>query len=167
MRIAILGNSGSGKSTLARRLAERHELSSLDLDTVGWEPGKIGVRREVEAAAADIRAFCGRHERWVLEGCYADLIGVALAFSPALVFLDPGVEACVTNCRARPWEPHKYPSAEEQDARLDALVAWVRAYAVREGELGRAAHTRLFDAYRGPKERLVARPARRYRPPDA
>lgn len=164
MRVAILGNSGSGKSTLARQLAERFELAALDLDTVAWEPGKIAVPRAADAAQADVRAFCAGHERWVLEGCYADLVAAALVVEPVLVFLDPGTAACVANCRARPWEPHKYATPSEQDERLDALIAWVRGYELREGELGRAAHARLFDAYAGPKERLVARPGAGYRP---
>lgn len=167
MRVAILGNSGSGKSTLARQLAGRHGLATLDLDTLAWEPGKIAVPRPADAAAADVRAFCHGHARWVLEGCYADLIRVALADSPALLFLDPGEEACVANCRARPWEPHKYASRAEQDERLEALVAWVREYPERAGELGRAAHVRLFEDYAGAKEHLTGRPAPAYRPPDS
>lgn len=153
-RLVLVGNSGSGKSTLARAIARIGGHAHLDLDTVAWEPEQIAVARPSDVAAADVRSFCAAHERWVAEGCYADLAEVALASTPLLVLLDPGVERCVAHCLARPFEPHKYASKEEQDARLELLLAWVRAYEQREGPLGRAAHVALFDAYSGAK-RLV------------
>lgn len=154
MRIAILGNSGSGKSTLARRLAKLHGLSYLDLDTVAWEPGKVAVPRDPAAAVADVRAFCTTHEKWVVEGCYEALVEATLVLAPRLIFLDPGLEACLANCSARPWEPHKYVSPKEQDEKLAFLLSWVRAYYVREGDLSRVAHLALFEAYQGVKQRI-------------
>lgn len=156
MRIAILGNSGSGKSTLARWYAARSGAPLLDLDRVAWEPRQIAVARPVEAAQADVRAFCARHERWVVEGCYASLIEVALTFSPKLLFLNPGEEQCLANCGARPWEAHKYASKQEQDERLEFLLSWVREYYVRDGDMSLAGHRACFDAYSGPKEELTA-----------
>jgi adenylate kinase family enzyme len=157
MRIAILGNSGSGKSTLARHLAAAHGLSMLDLDTVAWEPGQIAVPRDPAAAVAEVRAFCGSQERWVVEGCYAGLVEAALEFSPLLVFLEPGVEVCSANCRERPWEPHKYRTKAEQDERLAFLLAWVEEYYSREGELSLKAHQALFETYSGPKRKFTDR----------
>jgi adenylate kinase family enzyme len=160
MRVAIVGNSGSGKSTLARRLGEVHSLSTLDLDTVSWEPGLPAVPRGAAAAAADVRAFCEVNDRWVVEGCYGNLVRVALERSPVLVFLDPGVEARLANCRARPWEPHKYASREEQDTRLEFLLVWVEQYYSRTDALSLADHEGLFDAYAGTKMRLAHEPDR-------
>ena len=156
MRVAIIGNSGSGKSTLAHQIAAMYSLPALDLDTVAWEPGQIAVARDVAASAADVRAFCERHDDWVVEGCYTTLTHRALAYSPMLLFMDPGADACVANCRQRPWEPHKYASKDEQDARLEFLLSWVREYYTRAGDLSHAEHQALFDAYRGPKRRLAA-----------
>jgi adenylate kinase family enzyme len=155
MRVAIVGNSGSGKSTLAGEIAAAHSIASLDLDTVAWEPGTIAAARTPEAAAADVTAFCTGHERWVVEGCYAGLVGQALTHSPILLFVDPGVEACLANCRSRPWEPHKYTSKAEQDARLEFLLSWVREYSSRDDELSLRAHRALFEDYRGLKLRLA------------
>ncbi len=76
---------------------------------------------------------------------------MALSGASELRFLNPGVDACVANCRARPWGPHKYPSKEEQDARLDFLLDWVREYATRADEYSLAAHRRLYDAFGGTK----------------
>lgn len=151
LRIAILGNSGSGKSTLAARLAAAHGLESLDLDTVAWQPGKEAVPREPAEAAAMVRDFCTAHEGWVIEGCYASLIRVVLEADAVLVWLDPGVAVCQAHCRSRPWEPHKYPTEEAQQRNLAMLLDWVAGYDAREGELGRAAHAALFDAYSGRK----------------
>lgn len=157
MRVAIVGNSGSGKSTLAREITAAHSIVSLDLDTVVWEPGKIAVARPADAAAADVTAFCSAHESWVVEGCYGALAFQTFEQSPILLFIDPGVDACVANCRSRPWEPHKYGSKAEQDEKLDFLLSWVRQYYSREGELSLSAHRLLFDSYRGPKLRLAHR----------
>lgn len=154
MRIALLGNSGSGKSTLATFLARRSGAALLDLDTVAWEPGKIAVARSPQDAACDVRAFCGGHEHWVVEGCYASLVTVALAFLPRLLFLNPGEEQCLANCRARPWEPHKYSSREEQDRHLSFLLDWVRDYYVRDGDLSLAGHRQCFEQYTGPKAEI-------------
>jgi len=154
MRVAILGNSGSGKSTVARSLAARAGAALLDLDTVAWEPGQIAVARSPQAAQADVQAFCAGHEHWVVEGCYASLVNVALEFAPRLLFLNPGEQQCLENCRARPWERHKYASKAEQDERLEFLLAWVREYYTREGDMSLAGHRASFDAYAGPKQEL-------------
>ena len=154
MRVAVLGNSGSGKSTLARSLAARSQAALLDLDMVAWEPGQIAVARSPEVAKADVRAFCSGHEHWVLEGCYASLVNVALEYSPLLLFLNPGEEQCLMNCRARPWEAHKYASKKEQDERLAFLLSWVSEYYTRSGDMSLSAHRACFDAYSGDKEEL-------------
>lgn len=155
MRVAIIGNSGSGKSTLARRLSADRVLPTLDLDTVAWEPDKIAVPRDQADAKADVKAFCETNKAWVIEGCYAGLVHAALQFSPTLLFLEPGVDTCLANCRNRPWEPHKYKSRHEQDEKLEFLLAWVREYYVREDDLSLVAHQALFDAYAGPKRKLT------------
>jgi len=160
MHIAILGNSGSGKSTLARWLVERAgDTALLDLDTVAWEPGQIAVARSQAVARADVVSFCRGNPRWVVEGCYAGLIETTLEFSPTLIFLNPGLEQCLANCRARPWEPHKFASRSEQDEHLQFLLAWVRDYYTREGDMSLAGHRACFEAYTGPKVELTAMPA--------
>jgi adenylate kinase family enzyme len=162
MRIAIVGNSGSGKSTLARQLGEIHSLPTLDLDTVAWEPGRVAVPRSPASATAELNAFLNTHTRWVVEGCYGNLARVALERAPALVFLEPGVEACLANCRNRPWEPHKYATREEQDERLEHLLAWVEEYYTRTNSLSLADHHALFVAYSGQKVTLSQPADRRF-----
>ncbi len=155
MRFAILGNSGSGKSTLARQLAARTGAPSLDLDTLAWVPGQVAVPRDPALAAAEVASFCSATERWIVEGCYGGLIRASLAWAPCLILLDPGEATCLAHCRARPWEPHKYASKAEQDAKLAFLLQWVSDYYTREGDLSLTAHQALFDAYAGPKLKLT------------
>jgi len=165
MRIAILGNSGSGKSTLARWFNDACgvPVPVLDLDTVAWELGAGASPRDPAAAAADVRCFCASGKQWVVEGCYATLVEVALAYKPYLLFLDPGLEHCVMNCKARPWEPNKYGSKEEQDAKLAFLLSWVADYYSRDGEMSLAGHRTLFDSYAGAKQHLQELPDRGFR----
>lgn len=155
-RIVIIGNSGSGKSTLARRLAAPGQ-PVLDLDTIVWEPGQIAVPRPPEAVHADLDRFCAEHAAWIVEGCYGALAERLLAQGPEpeLIFLNPGEAACLRNCRARPWEPHKYASKEAQDGKLELLLAWVSDYYRREGDASLARHRAIFDGYGGPKRELT------------
>lgn len=156
MRITIIGNSGSGKSTLAGRLAAESGTSVLDLDTVAWEPGKIAVRRDADEARTDVRTFCDSNEHWIVEGCYASLAEGSLPFEPSLLVLHPGLDRCIENCRARPWEPHKYSSKAEQDEHLSFLLEWVTAYYSRDDDMSLAAHKTVYDRYHGPKQWLSA-----------
>jgi len=150
-RIVIFGNSGSGKSSLAKALAHHYEAEHLDLDVIAWEPERPGVRADFEESKRALLRFIEAHDNWVIEGCYSTLLEVAAHYCTELIFLNPGVEACVANCEARPWEPHKYPSREAQDANLRMLVAWVREYETRTDEFSLREHRKLFDAHEGKK----------------
>jgi adenylate kinase family enzyme len=156
-RYVLLGNSGSGKSTLAMRLARGGDLPHLDLDTLAWEQEMPPRRRSVADSTREITAFLDVNDRWVIEGCYADLLDVALPRCITLVWLDPGVEACVANARLRPWEPRKYPSKAAQDANLDMLIGWIRDYEIRQDVFSWAAHRALFDGFAGDKRALRSR----------
>jgi SAM-dependent methyltransferase len=153
-RVLVIGNSGSGKTTLASRLARDEGMAHLDLDTLAWLPTDPPTRRDLAASAGEIRRFTAGHDRWVIEGCYADLAQLASGDATELVFLNPGVEACVRHCRARPWEPHKYPSREAQDRNLAMLIDWVRRYDERDDPCSLAAHRALYDAFEGSKREL-------------
>lgn len=151
MKILVFGNSGSGKSTYAQSLAAAHGLTHLDLDSIVWEPGKIAVQRDPQAIAASLDAFIAAHPGWVIEGCYGELVESAALHCSQLVFLNPGLEACLANNRRRPWEPHKYASMEHQNSMFDALQTWVADYYVRDDAWSCAAHRRIFDDHPGPK----------------
>jgi adenylate kinase family enzyme len=157
-RYVLVGNSGSGKSTLAARLARGSDVPHLDLDTLAWEPATSPTRRPAEDSAREIASFMEASAKgWVIEGCYADLVGVALFRCTRLLFLNPGVHACIANAGARPWEPHKYASKEAQDANLEMLLGWIRDYWTRDDVFSQAAHRALFDGFAGDKLELTSR----------
>jgi len=78
-----------------------------------------------------------------------------LPLGPELVFLNPGEAACLRNCRARPWEPHKYASKADQDAKLAFLLGWVSDYYRRDDAMSYARHRAIYDAYAGPKREVT------------
>jgi adenylate kinase family enzyme len=155
-RVLVFGNSGSGKTTLAAALRRDHGLAHLDLDTLAWQPTPVPIRRDIAESERDIRAFTARHDAWVIEGCYADLLALLLDDASEMIFMNPGVEACERHCRARPWEPHKYTSPEAQDRNLAMLLDWVRNYPTRDDACSLASHRRLFDGYAGAKREVGA-----------
>lgn len=155
-RIVVFGNSGSGKTTLARSLARDFSLAHLDLDQLAWSAP--GIRRSLSESEEAIRMFMQREPAWVIEGCYADLLEVALPYCTELRFLNPGAEVCVANCMARPWEPEKYPSKDAQDENLAFLLEWVRDYERRSDEYSLTRHRELFDRYTGKKVEVTGGP---------
>lgn len=158
-RVLIFGNSGSGKSTLAAHLAQAHALAHLDLDSIVWEPGEIARQRSSETTAALLAEFLAQNERWVIEGCYGELVEAAASRCTELVFLNPGLEVCLAHNRQRPWERHKYSSKALQDSMLDQLQAWVADYYQRKDQWSYFAHRRIFDGFSGNKsERSYAHP---------
>lgn len=155
MRVLIFGNSGSGKSTLARRLAARYGLAVLDLDAVVWSPIKFAAFRPDPEIAAALDEFVRVNPKWVIEGCYGRWMEHLAPSCTQMVFLNPGEATCLRHCQKRPWEPHKYPNQEAQDARLPFLLEWVRGYATRSNDLSLAAHRRVFDAFGGAKKEIT------------
>ena len=99
-------------------------------------------------------AAIAEHADWVIEGCYADIIQALLPHCDQLLFLNPGVAACLAHCRQRPWEPEKFASAEAQAEHLPVLLDWVASYPQRTDEYGLAAHRAVFSAFGGPKQEL-------------
>lgn len=155
-RIVIFGNSGAGKSTLAARLAGESSLAHLDLDILAWLPVTPPRRAPLADSTAAIHAFMDSHDAWIIEGCYADLLDVAATRCTKMIFLNPGIDVCIAHCRARPWEPHKYETKAAQDANLEMLVDWVRAYATRDDEFSLTAHRAIFDGFTGDKSELTS-----------
>jgi adenylate kinase family enzyme len=150
VRIVIFGNSGSGKTTLAKTLASFHQAEHLDLDAIAWKTDQPGIRAAFEDSKRDLLEFIERSD-WVIEGCYTYLLKEAIAYCTEIIFLNPGVETCIENCKARPWEPHKYPNPEAQDKNLQMLIEWVKEYETRDDEFSLQKHRQLFDSYVGKK----------------
>lgn len=156
-RLVIFGNSGSGKSTLAQARAEANDCPHLDLDTVAWlEDVEPPSRRPIPASQSLIAPFLADNNHWVIEGCYADLLALVTPHATELIFLNPGVETCLANSRARPWEPHKYESPAAQQANLEMLLKWIAQYPQREDEFSLQAHQKLYADFPGPKHEYIS-----------
>jgi hypothetical protein len=126
-------------------------LAHLDLNSIVWEPGQIAVQRSPESVEGSLRSFIDSQAAWVIGGCYGKLVRAASAHCTLLVFLNPGMDACLANNLRRPWEPHKYASLDLQNAMLHQLQEWVAGYCQRDDAWSYRAHREIFDAFAGPK----------------
>lgn len=151
-RIVIFGNSGSGKSTLAKEYSAKYDLSHLDLDSLAWIIATPPERKPIEESTLIIKNFLNNHSKWVIEGCYSDLLSIVTKEASNIIFLNPGIETCINNCKKRPWEPHKYASIEEQNKNLEMLINWVREYSTRNDEFSFESHNKLYKEFSGEKE---------------
>ena len=147
----IFGNSGSGKSTLAKSLSREQNTAHLDLDTIAWLATTPPSRQALADSKREIDAFITSNSDWVIEGCYADLLELALPSAEQLIFLNLPIESCVENAKARPWEPHKYETKQAQDKNLDMLIAWIQDYKNRSDTFSKQAHLALYETFSGNK----------------
>ena len=150
-KIVIFGNSASGKSTLAKQLSKANGLAHLDLDTLAWKPTTPPERKSIAESKLGIDSFFATHKTWVIEGCYSDLLELAVAQASEVIFLNLPIETCIANAKERPWEPHKYQSKAAQDANLEMLVEWIAQYQQRADTFSESAHQALFDSFEGKK----------------
>lgn len=155
-KILIFGNSGSGKSTLAKKLCRTDDLSHLDLDSLAWTPTIPPERKPLSESESNISDFIGSHTSWVIEGCYSDLLELALSHASEMVFMNLPVAACIDNARRRPWEPHKYDSKEIQDSNLEMLINWISEYPNRTDTFSKASHVQLYEKFAGKKSMITA-----------
>lgn len=156
LHIIILGNSGSGKSALANKIKNECDCAHLDLDTLAWKEVTPPERRNVGDSGKAIKSFMASNTNWVIEGGYTDLIELVLDATCILIYLNPGVETCIENCKNRPWEPHKYASIELQNENLAMLLEWVRDYEDRQDTFSKSAHESLFNAFNGYKYEFIS-----------
>ncbi len=155
-KVIIFGNSGSGKSTYAKHLKQTFKLEHLDLDTIAWQPYDETStlppqRMAIAKSESIIHKFISENNRWVIEGCYADLLQLVSPLATNMIFMNLPISKCINNAINRPFEPHKYKSKEAQDANLAMLVEWIRNYENRDDTFSLSAHKALFEAFGGNK----------------
>jgi CRP-like cAMP-binding protein len=115
MKVIILGHAGAGKTTLARTLMASQPAALLSLDEVAFKSGT--ERRPLQDSSAEVMRWLAGQQSWIIEGCHAGIIEPLLGHCDELIFLNPGVEACIAHCLSRPWEPEKFasPSCQRQE----------------------------------------------------
>lgn len=134
---------------MARQLCRELGIPHLDLDSLAWE--SAGVRKTLATSIAEMEEFVRDKDDWIIEGCFGSLLQVAAGWCSEMRFHNPGVEVCINNNQARPWEPHKYSSPAAQDRNLQILQQWVGEYEARQDEYSLHIHQGLFSRYRGSK----------------
>lgn len=149
MKVILIGNAGAGKSTLSKKLIAKHPAARLSLDEVAFHGGT--ERRPLQDSIEDVKSWIAGNESWIIEGCYADIIESVLEHCDELIFLNPGVDACIAHCRSRPWEPDKFGSYQEQDENLENLLQWVSFYESRADEYGLSRHRAIYESFHGNK----------------
>ncbi len=151
-KILIFGNSGSGKSTLAKKISANNDVAHLDLYTIAWQQTSPPTRAPISKSAIQINNFINAHENWVIEGCYSDLLKLAMVKADEVIFLNLPVKECIITAQNRPWEPHKYETKAAQDSNLEMLINWISQYPKRDDYFSQQAHLELFTAFAGKKE---------------
>lgn len=143
-RTLIIGNSGSGNSTLSTRLSALLAIPAIDLDTLHWEAGRYGVKRDENTARQLVRAAAGE-PRWIMEGVFGWLADVAVPRATALLWLDLPWE----NCREGLVQRGLRRGATDQDHAQ--LLEWAEAYWDRKTPSSFAGHLRIFESFSGEK----------------
>ena len=65
------------------------------------------------------------------------------------------IKSCISNAKARPWEPHKYETKQAQDENLAMLIDWIGQYSERNDTFSYAAHKQFYDGYHGHKKMIT------------
>ena len=92
-----------------------------------------------------------KNKKWVIEGCYTDLLKKVKKYASKIIFLNSDVKQCIKNANKRPWEPHKYKTKEEQDNNLDMLINWIKDYYARDDVFSYKQHMEFYEKFKGEK----------------
>lgn len=71
MKIRIIGCSGSGKTYLAKRLSEKYNIPSFDLDDIQWDNSQnsYGVKMPIEKRNQMLNNILQQSD-WIIDGVY-------------------------------------------------------------------------------------------------
>ena len=87
-RIVVVGDAGAGKTVLAHQLAQRLDLSHIELDALFWEPNWTKATPDLFRQLVT-QALCA--DRWVVDGNYSSVSDLTWAQADTIVWLDYGL----------------------------------------------------------------------------
>lgn len=86
-RIAIVGKPGTGKTTLATQLADRLNLTHVELDGINWQENWVHLLKHELREQADKALPVAGH--WIADGNYISSVGdIVWARADTLIWLD-------------------------------------------------------------------------------
>ena len=85
-RIVVIGSSGSGKSTLSEKLAEKLEISRVQLDAINWLPN--WVERDADEFLRLVDQNTPPDGSWVVDGNYSRIRHVVWPRAQFIVWLN-------------------------------------------------------------------------------
>jgi adenylate kinase family enzyme len=84
-RVVVVGVTSSGKSTLAEKLAERFNMSYIELDALNWEPNWQAAPLEVFRARVENAT---QAKKWIVAGNYHVVRDLIWPKAEVIIWLD-------------------------------------------------------------------------------
>jgi len=86
-RIVIVGKCGAGKTTLAAQLADRLNLTNVELDAINWQPNWVSLpKREMRERVEEALPAAGH---WIADGNYIRVVrDIVWGRADTLIWLD-------------------------------------------------------------------------------
>lgn len=89
MKIHIIGCSGSGKTYLAKKLSQKYNISSFDLDDIQWDNthNGYGIKNSIEKRASMLSKAL-ENNNWIIEGVYYSWVEQCFSDADVIYVLD-------------------------------------------------------------------------------
>lgn len=91
MKISVIGCPGSSKSTFSIKLSEILNIPVIHIDNLFWNSDKTFISRE-ELKAKLTEAM--EADSWIMDGNYSSTMGMRLAESDRVIFLNIDLKTC-------------------------------------------------------------------------
>jgi adenylate kinase family enzyme len=93
-RIVIVGKCGSGKTTLATQLADRLNLTNVELDAINWQPNWVSLpKHEFRERVGEALPFNGY---WIADGNYIRVVrDIVWGRADTLIWLDYSLRVAI------------------------------------------------------------------------
>jgi len=99
-RIVIVGKCGAGKTTLATQLADRLNLTNVELDAINWQPNWVSLpKHELRERVGEALPLTGY---WIADGNYVRVVrDIVWGRADTLIWLDYSLRVAVVRVLRR------------------------------------------------------------------